>query len=80
MSGRHLVLAAFWTDRECAELVGDYCRTFKVEGSHGAVVTFVPPQTEAFDFQRTMERLNLAEINERPIGGSSSEPKAVSHE
>jgi len=61
-----LHVAAFWIDGDRCDELADVLADFKLAGTRGAVVTFRPDVADAFDFRRTMQRLDLAEVNEHP--------------
>lgn len=61
-----LHIAAFWVDGDVGDELSDYCAKRKIEGTHGAVVTFKPATAEKLGFRVIMERLDLAELNEHP--------------
>lgn len=69
MPGPYLILAAFWSDSDCVEAVADALdpeRFDRSDKTRAAVVSFALATTEQPGFGRVMERLDLAELNDRP--------------
>jgi hypothetical protein len=60
-----LHIAAFWIDGDDGDEIADYLQDRKLAKSRGAVVTFSLDTANDPGFQRVMERLDLAEVNER---------------
>lgn len=67
MSEPYLVVCAFWTKAHGADrTIGDAAAAIKLRNTRGAAVTFARSEADRFDFRRTMERLQLAEVNDHP--------------
>ena len=66
-----LHVVAVWLDGDQSQYVAEIARGFipsPPEGfARGQVVTFALDQADRPDFRRTMERLDLAEVNERGV-------------
>ena len=70
MSGPLLHIAAFWIDSDRGDELADFCAELKLEGSRGAVVTFSEAVADEASFRHVMERLDLAEVNDRAGRGA----------
>lgn len=69
-----LHVAAFWVDEDRGDEIADLMAALKIEGTGGAVVTFSLDTASDWRFRRTMEQLDLAEVNEHPVRAGQTTP------